>query len=93
MTLPTINLVKSRLGCGSICSKENKSEMPKGCQKGKCILNFNFNTGQFLGQQEQSVSWNPVNQTMEQEQLNYAKNFIPNYTNTIWHPPKDNSNT
>lgn len=91
MVIPTIKVVKSQLGCGSKCCKEQKSEMPKGCQKGKCILNFNFNTGQFIGQQEQNVTLNYETETIEKNQLNYEKNFIPNYINTIWHPPKNNS--
>jgi hypothetical protein len=91
MAIPTIKVVKSHLGCASICCKEQKSEIPKGCQKGKCILNFNFNTGQFIGQQEQNVTLNNESETIEKNQLNYEKNFIPNYTNIIWHPPKNSS--
>jgi hypothetical protein len=83
MAIPTIKVVKSQLGYDSKCCKEQKSEIPKGGQKGKCILNLNFNTGQFIAQQVQIVFFNHEIEIVEKECLNCEKNFIPNYTNTI----------
>jgi hypothetical protein len=93
ITVPTIKVVKSQLGrnCAESCQKEMKGATPKGCQKGKCILNFNFNTGQFIVQQIQSVSFNSAFEIVEKGSLSYEKVFIDNYKNTIWHPPKSDS--
>lgn len=93
MAIPTIKVVKSELGsgCAEACQKEKKNEIPKGCQKEKCILNLNFNTGQFIVQQVQHINFNGAFEFENKDSLSYEKVFIPNYRNTIWHPPKSNS--
>jgi hypothetical protein len=93
IAIPAIKVVKSQLesNCSAICHKENRSVNPKGCQKGKCILNFNFGTGQFIVQQIQSVSFNTDFEIADKDNLSYEKVFIANYKNIIWHPPKSDS--
>jgi len=91
IAIPTIKVVKSQLGvnCNTTCQKENKNINPKGCQKEKCILNFNFNTGQYIVEQIQSISFNQELGALERKNLSYEKVFLSKCQNTIWHPPKN----
>ncbi|MET0946602.1 MAG: hypothetical protein ABWY22_14435 [Flavobacterium sp.] len=91
IAIPTVKVVKSQLGgnCNTACQNEKKSESTKGCQKEKCILNFNFSTGHYIVQQIQSISFNQELEVVERNNLSYEKVFISKYQNTIWHPPKN----
>ncbi len=88
LAIPTLKVVKSKIGCQSSCSKEQKSEMPKGCQKEKCVLNLNFSTGQFIVEQIQEFTFNKVIPFEIKRNLKQNTVFISSYKNTIWHPPK-----
>lgn len=79
------------VGCRSKCGVEQRNEAPKGCRKGKCILNFNFNTGHFLAQQIQNISLNLAILATAKEKSHYENSYIANYTNIIWHPPEHTS--
>jgi hypothetical protein len=88
IAIPTLKVVKSKFGCQSSCSKEQKSEMPKGCQKEKCVLNLNFSTGQFIVEQIHEFTFNREIKFENKRNLNHNNVFISSYKNTIWHPPK-----
>lgn len=77
--------------CQSSCQKNNsdKETLPSGCQKQKCILNFNFNAGQYIVEQIQSISFNQELEAIERKNLSFEKVLISKYQNTIWHPPKN----
>jgi hypothetical protein len=89
IAIPTLKVVKSQFGCGSSCSKEQKNSMPKSCGKEKCILNFNFNAGQFIVEQIQYIEFSSITKIEREKALAYPEIFISNYKNNIWHPPKN----
>jgi hypothetical protein len=88
LAIPTLKVVKSELGCKNSCCKEQKSEIPKGCQKEKCLFNLSYSTGHFIVQQIQKIVLHDSFATISKNDLSYEKVFIPNYKNSIWHPPK-----
>jgi hypothetical protein len=90
LALPTIQLVKSKLGCHESCCAIQKSESSKGCSKEKCIIHFSYNSGSFLNAPTQQISSIIFLDLQDRKTLNYEKKLVPNYTYTIWHPPKAN---
>jgi hypothetical protein len=92
--LPTVRLVKMHyaLKSESACQKNNaeSNNMPYGCQKEKCILNFNI--GQFIINQIEFIFKKNYNfEVVSEQKLFFEKELISNYINTIWQPPEINS--
>ena len=71
------------------CHKSNSScEPTKGCEKEKCLLNFNFSSSSYI---VFTTTYNFANNTIfipKKENILYHKNFISNYNVTIWQPPE-----
>ncbi len=88
LALPTLQLVKSKLGCHASCCAISKKESTKGCSKEKCLLHFSSNTSSFLSTVTQQINPLVFLELQEQKTLDYEKKLIPNYTYSIWHPPK-----
>lgn len=83
-TLPSVRAMKM------FVSQEchNAEESNSGCEKGKVIMNLNFNPTQFVAEISlKEIILIPDFYT-EKEKSNYEKIFIPKYQHSIWHPPK-----
>ena len=92
--LPTVRIVKMHyaLKSESACQKNIAvhNSMPYGCQKEKCILNFNI--GLFIINQIEFVFKKDHNfESISEQKLFFEKELISNYYNTIWQPPETNS--
>ncbi|MGX7668160.1 hypothetical protein [Flavobacterium pedocola] len=92
MGVPTLRVLKSHVSkqCMVMAQKGccQGEEMPDGCQKEKCVLNLNFSAGQFIVQQIQDLSIPGIFEKETKQHLNYAKNLIPHFYNSFWHPPE-----
>ena len=90
IAIPTLKVVKKQLdtNCNSCCHTEKSAEIPRSCAKEKCILNFNFSTGQFIVQQIHDITFNRITEITEKSRLDYEKVFLSKYQNAIWIPPK-----
>lgn len=87
--LPTVKVIKMHLAqnCQSSCHKKD-TDIPSDCQKNKCILNFNFNTNQFIVSQIQTITLHSDFEIHKNKDLYYTKDFTEKYKNTIWQPPE-----
>jgi len=88
MAIPTLNVVKCQLETVLSRCEKSKSETP-GCQKRNCVLTSNCCFGLFIAEEIQNVLLNQEFEFDNKSNLSYEKIFLPNYTNTIWHPPKN----
>lgn len=72
----------------SCSSNDSDNDLPNGCGKEKCLLNFNFNSTTFLvfstdyQLQKQFVS--PI----VKEKIQYHNNLKSKFRVTIWQPPE-----
>lgn len=86
--LPTVNVWRMHMAmnCRMECSKN--SEIPTGCQKDKCLMNLNFDLGQFVPGQIQQLSFQNTF-LEEKKKISFYKRFSPNKVfHTIWQPPE-----
>lgn len=91
IALPAVKMVAMQFE-GNCCEATHKcsTEIPKGCQKQKCVLNCSFVTSQFIVQQIHHISFNSAIELMQKNNLSYENVLKANYQNNIWHPPKNN---
>jgi len=89
---PTVRVVKMYFAqnCQSSCQKNkpSKSELPSGCTKEKCVLNFNFTPSQFL---VVKLHYDFVRNVFEIDKkgiTSFQKRMIANHDDVIWHPPE-----
>ena len=89
--LPSVKAIKMQFAKKELvsCNKSNSDcEPTKGCEKEKCLLNFNFSSSSFI---VFATAYNFTNNTIfipKKENSLYHKNFISNYNVTIWQPPE-----
>lgn len=89
--LPSVKAIKMQFAKKELvsCNKSNSNcEPTKGCEKEKCLLNFNFTSSSFI---VFATAYNFTNNTIfipKKENSLYHKNFISNYNVTIWQPPE-----
>ena len=89
--LPSVKAIKMQLAQKEqvSCNKSKSDcEPTKGCEKEKCLLNFNFSSSSFI---VFAAAYNFTNNTIfipKKENSSYHKNFISNYNVTIWQPPE-----
>lgn len=89
--LPSVRAIKIQFSekCQSSCQKNPcKKEMPSGCNKEKCVLNLNFNTGQFLVSKVQYEFFRNSFELEKQNIISFEKRITSNYSYTIWQPPE-----
>lgn len=89
--LPSVRALKLHFteNCQSSCQNENTENEPaSGCQKEKCLLNFNFNTSVFLVFASTFELQKELFFNVEKANTHYHKNFISNFNVTIWQPPE-----
>jgi len=72
--------------CQNTCHNSKKSN--SGCEKGKVIMNLNFNPTQFITEISLKEIVLISDFYTEKEKSNVKKIFIPKYQHSIWHPPK-----
>jgi hypothetical protein len=75
--------------CQMSCSdNDSDSDLPNGCGKEKCIVNFNFNNATFLVfTTDYQLPKEFVISTVK-ERIQYHKNLTSNFSVTIWQPPE-----
>ena len=89
--IPSVKAIKMQFAKKELvsCNKSNSDcEPTKGCEKEKCLLNFNFSSSSFI---VFATAYNFTNNTIfirKKENSLYHKNFISNYNVTIWQPPE-----
>ncbi len=88
LALPTLQLVKSSLGCKSTCCKKEHVTLPKKCQKQNCFLNCNFTPNHCLVAKVITIPDRVTFQTSKLNNLKYLDLNGSNFNFSIWHPPK-----
>lgn len=89
--LPSVRALKLHFSenTENACHKQNsENDSTSGCQKEKCLLNFNFNTSVFLVFASTFELQKELFFNVEKANTHYHKNFISNFNVTIWQPPE-----
>ncbi|WP_284653579.1 hypothetical protein [Flavobacterium terrisoli] len=75
--------------CQRSCSdNDSDSDLPNGCGKEKCVLNFNFNNITFLVfNTDYQLPKEFINTTVK-EKIQYHNHLTANFSVTIWQPPE-----
>ncbi|WP_310025356.1 hypothetical protein [Flavobacterium arsenatis] len=74
--------------CQTECAIKVKEQIPLGCGKEKCILNLNFNFGQFL---VSKIHYDFSRNSFEIEKQvisSFQKEIIATYNCKVWQPPE-----
>ena len=75
--------------CQMSCSgNDSDSDLPNGCGKEKCIVNFNFNSATFLVFTTEYQLQKEFLPTTIKEKIQYHNNLKSNFSVTIWQPPE-----
>jgi hypothetical protein len=89
--LPTVKVIEMTMEqkChASCCGKTSKDDLPNGCQKEKCLLNLNFNSGPFLVFEADYKLQNAFSESLVKKATHYTTTLIPNFNVVIWQPPE-----
>lgn len=81
------------LKCHDVCCGKILKEVPNGCQKEKCLVNLNFNTGPFLVFETDYKLQDIFLDASVKENAHYNNTLIPNFRVVIWQPPEFYHNT
>lgn len=74
--------------CHDACCGKHLKEVTNGCQKEKCLVNLNFNTGPFVVFDTDYKFQNAFLDALDKESTVYNNTLIPNFRVTIWQPPE-----
>ena len=75
--------------CQMSCTdNDSESDLPNGCGKEKCVLNFNFNNATFLVFTTDYQLTNQYVSLVTKEKVQYHKNLTSHFSVTIWQPPE-----
>jgi len=89
--LPSVRAIKMTYfeSCQMSCSSnDSDSDLPNGCGKEKCLLNFNLNSATFLVfNTDYQLPKEFVCLTLK-EKILYHNNLTSNFNVTIWQPPE-----
>lgn len=75
------------------CGRASDEEVPNSCQKEKCVVNLNFNSGPFLVFDTGYEFQNAFLDSSVKENIHYNDTLIPNFRVVIWQPPEFSSNS
>jgi hypothetical protein len=89
--LPTVKVIEMTFAekCrDSCCGKGADKELPNGCQKEKCILNFNLNNATFLVFDTDYQLQKRIFKVAKKAKIYYQDNLTSNFSVAIWQPPE-----
>lgn len=85
--LPSVRAVKMHFA--ENCTINTEKGEPTGCEKGKILMNLNFNPVQFvpsaINLKSEKADFIEIRNN---EAIRYVKVFIAQYKSAIWQPPK-----
>lgn len=89
--LPSVKAIKMTYfeTCQMSCSSNDSDrDLPNGCGKEKCLLNFNLNSATFLVfTTDYQLSKAFLNNALK-EKIHYHKSLKSKFRVTIWQPPE-----
>ncbi len=90
--LPSAKAIKMTYfeSCQMSCSSnDSDGDLPNGCGKEKCVLNFNLNSATFLVFSTDYQLNKEFISTTVKEKIQYHNNLKSNFSVTIWQPPEN----
>lgn len=89
--LPSVKAIKMTYfeTCQMSCSSnDSDSDLPNGCGKEKCLLNFNLTSATFLVFSTDYQLSKAFASNVLKEKIQYHKNLKSKFRVTIWQPPE-----
>lgn len=88
--IPTVKVIGMTMEhkCHDTCCGKAHEETPNGCQKEKCLVNLNFNSGIFLVFDNGYEFQNTFSDLTISKNTYYNTTLIPNFNVAIWQPPE-----